>query len=558
MKSAGQWAQALVFPVLIAALVAAGSWFLRPDPPAPIQSWFPTPASVSYVEFEGDVYSLQQGPVATHGHTIAPDIVLSMNPQEQLYRLEVNAVADEEPDQTRVTALTFAVTDTISLQGVEMSFGSLASRPAVPVISDSLLAGDDWSGEVTMRVRDEGFGEINVTVTSTLADVAERPDCVASTVSLELAGRLITLDTTWCKGRGVVDYTFPFADSAGVSTATGTPAPPTGTVPDADVFNSWPVGPVEATDYWVALTSLQGSTEINLDAATMMATRADGVALYGLVDTVVAIKLRPPTALEAWGDVLWAVRSDGRVVDIATTEGWTFVAEASGHLTGVSPAGGIHWRHRLADSASAIEAHDGRLIVHTYDGRVASFDPRTGEELWSHYVGQLADPVSLAVAHDLIVAATAQSVHAYDDEGNELFSWPVASMALDATAERVYLIEAGMGLVALNRDGRVLWRKPQSASDVSLLATDRGVVAVDDLTAQAYDPDGNRHWSADGDFEYAMAAADGATALVTGSAIYLISEEGELLGTWNAASKRAPVLTLTSHGLFGQNEELYR
>ncbi len=52
MKPAVQWVQALVFPVLIAAVVGPGLWLLRPDPPAPIQTWLPAPATVSYVEFE--------------------------------------------------------------------------------------------------------------------------------------------------------------------------------------------------------------------------------------------------------------------------------------------------------------------------------------------------------------------------------------------------------------------------------------------------------------------------------------------------------------------------
>ena len=291
MKPAVQWVQALVFPVLIAAVVGPGLWLLRPDPPAPIQTWLPAPAPVSYVEFEADVDRLQQSPVDGYGNTIPPDILVSMGAVPQAYRVEINAVADEEPDRTRVTALTFSVTDAIRLQGVEMSFGSLASRIAIPVMSDALLAGDDWSEQVSVKLRDENFAEIQAPVTSTLRDAPAQPDCLISTVSFDLPGRLITLEVIWCKGRGVVAYTFPFSDSDGVATPTDAPPPPTGVVPDVDVINSWPDGPVEGADYWVTLKSLQKSTEINLDLSTSMATRADGVALYGLEETLVAVKL---------------------------------------------------------------------------------------------------------------------------------------------------------------------------------------------------------------------------------------------------------------------------
>lgn len=534
-------AQAMLFPALATAVAVAGWAGLRPAAPTPIEVWLPEAATVSYVQLGDEILSLQQGPIAAYGSSVPPDIALGTELGDQLWRVELNQVANRPGGLDRVQAITYVVGEAITLVGVDMSFGTVATEP-VPVISDALMAGGEWSDEVDVVLRDEISSAGRVPTTSILTASPQQTGCSLSTIAFRFEGRSLELQTTWCQGRGVVDYAFGMVGRQEEARAADRPEPPSGEAAQSDL---WPQGAVWGRAGAIRLDALQGSTSIRLDAPSMVATRSDGLIMHAVDDSVVAIEPHPADADQVTGTVLWRVATAGPVAGLAVGGEWVFVADVSGHLMGVSPAGGIQWRERLPDAATALSATDGLVVAHTHDGSLTALHDETGQVAWSTQLGTLSGPQALTAHEDVVVATTLTQVQAFNaSDGAELFTWSGMTPAAAATNHgQIAVADAGLGILLADRSGNLLWRRGNDVSADRLIITPTGVVAVGDLGAVAFDTAGQRRWQRDGNFVIALEAAAGATVIAGPETTELIGPDGDTLGVWGGIRFDAAAVT---------------
>lgn len=536
--------QAAIFPILAVVLAVAGWVGLRPAAPDPITEWLPQDASVSWVSMAGQLYSLQQGPVAKHGTTVAPDIALAVT-GGQLWRVELNEAAGRTTTDDRVVALTFAVDDTIRLAGVEMTFGYLALSPTVPVLSPGLLAGGGYASDVEVTLRDDD--RTKSTVPARVRVQTEPDGCAESQLGLTFGALTIELITTWCPQQGLTGFTFRQAGEGSPTEPAEAPIVPPVRMPAEP---AWPDGPIHGRADQIDTRALTGSTSLWLGEPSAVVARADGVLLQAIEESVIATRLQAGEQ-DVIADVLWRVGGAGPIVGLATSDTMTFAADAAGYLTAATAAGGIVWRVRLPDAADAVVARDGLAFVHTVDGVLLAVDAYSGEVRWRSQVGPLTSPRALSVSSEVLALATFDSVLAFEPAtGRELFTWTgLAPFGIVVAGERVYLGEAGLGLVAADRTGRLLWRVVNDVGATDLHATPNRIVLVGTGGAAAYDPSGERLWRRDGVFASALSAAQDGIVLIGRAAVELVGRDGQTLGRWQGVDSAVAISDVGIYGL---------
>ena len=169
-------------------------------------------------------------------------------------------------------------------------------------------------------------------------------------------------------------------------------------------------------------------------------------------------------AFSANSDIMWVFPCGGSMKSSPAIgpDGTIYIACDDAKLYAVSPSGEQVWTADLADpdQACPVVDDDGRIAVMTYAGTLSVFEP-SGGLAWSvDRAGFSAMRQPTLGLDGEIYAQGDDAVYAFDRDGNELWSFPIAyvyggSPLVDAEGT-IYVADGEM-LYALEPDGAEKW-----------------------------------------------------------------------------------------------------
>lgn len=198
----------------------------------------------------------------------------------------------------------------------------------------------------------------------------------------------------------------------------------------------------------------------------------------GQNDTIVVAAGNVLYSVQLNGKVLWRVKATRklRASPAVTEDGAIYVGSQDHHLYAVTSKGGVRWRRDLGaavDCAAAI-AEDGVVYAASDAGVVVALDP-DGSERWRAELGHPVR-VGMTLTRDGAVVAstsgTGAAIVALDGQtGAVRWTFPVpgregrdVGAPLEDSEGRLFYGAGDGEVIALDRAGRLVWRRPVGAA----------------------------------------------------------------------------------------------
>ena len=321
-----------------------------------------------------------------------------------------------------------------------------------------------------------------------------------------------TTRSTWCAGRGAVEWTV-------VETATNSRTAAPGAVHLEPVAAPVP----EPLPTGSALPSPLLRADILIPPVVMGGLV---ISTSGSLGDLNAVRPGPDGQR-----MEWTQHPGGEILGLAADDSRLFVTTTSPMLTAFDAAGRVHWLTRLPDAAvGAPVTAQGLVVVALLDGTLRAYDAATGEDRW---VSRFADVIAVppVVSRGQTISADLSGlVKAIRLDGGTAWSHSVGPVRAPMTvlADGGVLVQDSGGMLhALDAAGKVRWTGQLDAAvtgegavldAIAALPTGSGVIGV-------RIGDGSPAWRRD---ELPMALVDSTGWLAAGNTTGRLTADGRL------------------------------
>lgn len=366
--------------------------------------------------------------------------------------------------------------------------GYVYSPPLVELPAD-VAPGSQWSGTGSA-------GDVLDYATAFRAAAGEEEDCLDVTGELRLSakegrpGRTVTLERTWCEGRGLVASAETSADLTTRTVQTAATPPRTPATVDTPLRWDAPQRWTERALKALSIDPTFGQEALGGTPRSVTPVRTESglvVRAAGAVNDLVALTPKTPTAwVAAWrshvpGTIL-TLRAFGNVILVTTSER---------RLVAYSDLGIRLWERTLDELGPTppVRVSDGEVVLVDLAGVVQRLELGTGRQVWQHRVGVDVNVIPAVGAGVVVVMDRGGTVTALDEgTGERRWTTELLGLAAGFVGDTLVVLQdqTAHGLDPATGDRR--WLRPfvggptelQPLGDRLVLATEAATVLLDD------------------------------------------------------------------------------
>lgn len=395
----------------------------------------------------------------------------------------------DDPAAPYATTRAYRTDGPVELLGESRPDGGYVYSPPVVELPADVAPGSEWSGAGSAN-------DILNYASAFRAAASEEEDCLDVSGELRLSsnqgqpGRTITLERTWCKGRGLVASTETFADLATRTVQTPSTQPRTpstvGTPLRWTAPEQWTEHPLET----ISIDPTFGEAPMSSTPKALTPIRTESGLVVRATDSLNDLVATTPKTPTAWVSA-WRSHVPGTILTLRAFGNIILVTTSERRVVAYSDLGVRLWERTLDEIGPVppIRVSDTEVVLVDLAGVVQRIEIGTGRQVWGHRLGVDVNVVPAAGAGIVVVMDRGGTVTALDGgTGEPRWTTELLGKAAGFVGDTLVVLQdqTGHGLDPATGDRR--WLRPffgtltelQPFADRLVLATETATVLLDD------------------------------------------------------------------------------